>query len=146
MVRGYFDDRDSLEPVSRLEFMDRLKAGLVTVLDVRPEDEFALAICPERSTSRSANSKSGWRTSTRIRKSLPTAAVRIASCHTKQWRCSEPVASRSVAWRTGCRSGGPPVCRWRSVQIRASSEAPNKGAPGKPTSKLAAKSTLKVPL
>jgi len=42
VVRGYFQNRDSLEPVSRLELMDRLKAGLVTVLDVRPEDEFAL--------------------------------------------------------------------------------------------------------
>ena len=42
VVRGYFDRRDSLEPVSRLELMERVKAGLVTVLDVRPEDEFAL--------------------------------------------------------------------------------------------------------
>ncbi len=46
VVRGYFHDRDSLEPVSRLELMDRLKAGLVTVLDVRPEDEFALGHVP----------------------------------------------------------------------------------------------------
>jgi ArsR family transcriptional regulator len=42
VVRAYFHDRDSLEPVSRLELMSRLQTGLVTVLDVRPEDEFAL--------------------------------------------------------------------------------------------------------
>jgi rhodanese-related sulfurtransferase/DNA-binding transcriptional ArsR family regulator len=42
VVRNYFDRRDSLEPVSRLELIDRVKAGLVTVLDVRPADEFAL--------------------------------------------------------------------------------------------------------
>jgi ArsR family transcriptional regulator len=42
VVRAYFHDRDSLEPVSRLELMNRLQSGLVTVLDVRPEDEFAL--------------------------------------------------------------------------------------------------------
>jgi rhodanese-related sulfurtransferase/DNA-binding transcriptional ArsR family regulator len=42
VVRGYFDHRDSLEPVSRVQLMERVKAGLVTVLDVRPEDEFAL--------------------------------------------------------------------------------------------------------
>jgi rhodanese-related sulfurtransferase/DNA-binding transcriptional ArsR family regulator len=42
VVRGYFQNRDSLEPVSRAALMDRLKAGIVTVLDVRPEDEFAL--------------------------------------------------------------------------------------------------------
>jgi rhodanese-related sulfurtransferase/DNA-binding transcriptional ArsR family regulator len=46
LVRGYFDRRDSLEPVSRLELMDRVKAGIVTVLDVRPGDEFALGHIP----------------------------------------------------------------------------------------------------
>lgn len=46
VVRSYFDNRDSLEPVSRHQLMDRLKAGLVTVLDVRPEDEFALGHLP----------------------------------------------------------------------------------------------------
>ena len=46
VVRGYFRNRDSLEPVSRLELMERLKAGIVTVLDVRPEDEFALGHLP----------------------------------------------------------------------------------------------------
>jgi ArsR family transcriptional regulator len=46
VVRGYFQDRDSLEAVSRLELMERLKAGLVTVLDVRPEDEFVLGHVP----------------------------------------------------------------------------------------------------
>jgi rhodanese-related sulfurtransferase len=46
VVRGYFDHRDSLEPVSRVDLMERVKAGLVTVLDVRPEDEFALGHVP----------------------------------------------------------------------------------------------------
>jgi rhodanese-related sulfurtransferase/DNA-binding transcriptional ArsR family regulator len=42
LVRDYFRDRDNLEPVSRPELLDRLKSGLATALDVRPEDEFAL--------------------------------------------------------------------------------------------------------
>jgi len=46
VVRSYFENRDNLEPVSRLELMQRLKAGLVTVLDLRPEDEFALGHLP----------------------------------------------------------------------------------------------------
>ncbi|WP_424361408.1 ArsR/SmtB family transcription factor [Methylocystis parvus] len=46
IVRSYFDDRDSLEPVSRAELAERLRAGTVTVLDVRPEDEFALGHVP----------------------------------------------------------------------------------------------------
>jgi rhodanese-related sulfurtransferase/DNA-binding transcriptional ArsR family regulator len=42
VVRSYFERRDTLEPVSRADLMEQLRAGLVTVLDVRPEDEFAL--------------------------------------------------------------------------------------------------------
>jgi len=46
VVRSYFNDRDSLEPISRADLVHRLKVGLVTVLDVRPEDEFALGHLP----------------------------------------------------------------------------------------------------
>ena len=42
IVRGYFADRDSMEPVSREQLAERLRDGVVTVLDVRPADEFAL--------------------------------------------------------------------------------------------------------
>lgn len=46
ILRGYFRARDSLEPVSREELQARMKEGLVTVLDVRPSDEFALGHIP----------------------------------------------------------------------------------------------------
>jgi rhodanese-related sulfurtransferase/predicted transcriptional regulator len=46
VVRRYFDERDSMEAVSRQELLERSRAGTVTVLDVRPEDEFALAHLP----------------------------------------------------------------------------------------------------
>jgi rhodanese-related sulfurtransferase/biotin operon repressor len=46
IIRTYFLERDNLEPVSRAELMARMKKGLVTVLDVRPEDEFALGHLP----------------------------------------------------------------------------------------------------
>jgi ArsR family transcriptional regulator len=42
IVGGYFHDRDALEPVTREELLTRSRDGLVTVLDVRPADEFAL--------------------------------------------------------------------------------------------------------
>jgi rhodanese-related sulfurtransferase/DNA-binding transcriptional ArsR family regulator len=41
VIGNYFHARDALEPVSRSELARRLKEGLVTLLDVRPEDEFA---------------------------------------------------------------------------------------------------------
>lgn len=46
ILLNYFHDRDSLEPISRKELQQRLSKRSVTVLDVRPEDEFALAHVP----------------------------------------------------------------------------------------------------
>ena len=47
LVDGYFRTRDSFEPVSRKELARRIKDGLVTVLDVRPADEFAAGHLPK---------------------------------------------------------------------------------------------------
>ena len=46
VMAAYFRARDALEPVSRDELTDRLRDGLVTVLDVRPETEFRLGHLP----------------------------------------------------------------------------------------------------
>jgi len=46
VLQSYFYDRDSLEPVSRAELVQRSRDGAVTILDVRPEDEFALGHLP----------------------------------------------------------------------------------------------------
>jgi len=47
VIASYFRARDELEPVSRDELLDRLRAGSAAVLDVRPEDEFANGHLPE---------------------------------------------------------------------------------------------------
>jgi ArsR family transcriptional regulator len=46
VVTDYFQARDALEPVSRDDLVARLRKARVTVLDVRPEDEFALGHLP----------------------------------------------------------------------------------------------------
>lgn len=46
VMADYFRARDALEPVSRDDLVSRLHDGLVTVLDVRPEDEFAVGHLP----------------------------------------------------------------------------------------------------
>lgn len=46
MMSDYFGTRDALAPVSRKELLASLKAGTVTLLDVRPGDEFALGHLP----------------------------------------------------------------------------------------------------
>lgn len=46
IVGSYFTDLDDLEPVSREALLERLRDGEVTVLDVRPADEFAIGHLP----------------------------------------------------------------------------------------------------
>ena len=46
VLRGYFHERDDMEAVSHEELMDRTRDGLVTVLDVRPKDEFMMEHLP----------------------------------------------------------------------------------------------------
>jgi ArsR family transcriptional regulator len=46
VMTDYFHARDALEAVSREDLISRLRNGLVTVLDVRPEDEFVLGHLP----------------------------------------------------------------------------------------------------
>jgi ArsR family transcriptional regulator len=46
VMADYFRARDALEPVSRDDLLSRLSDRLVTLLDVRPEDEFAVGHLP----------------------------------------------------------------------------------------------------
>jgi len=46
LVQGYFQARDALEPLSRDDLVGRLKEGSVTLLDVRPPEEFAAGHVP----------------------------------------------------------------------------------------------------
>ena len=46
IVSDYFNRLDSLDPVSREALVKRLDDGSVVLLDVRPEDEFALGHLP----------------------------------------------------------------------------------------------------
>ena len=46
IVRLYLVGKDDLEPVSAKELLGRARKGLVTVLDVRPPEEFAAAHLP----------------------------------------------------------------------------------------------------
>ncbi len=46
VLRGYFHKRDDMEAVSHAELLERSRDGLVTVLDVRPKDEFEMDHLP----------------------------------------------------------------------------------------------------
>jgi ArsR family transcriptional regulator len=46
VVRSYFNKLDDLEPVTRKQLQKMIRQGAVTVLDVRPPDEFVLGHVP----------------------------------------------------------------------------------------------------
>lgn len=46
VMATYFRARDEMEPVSREDLLTRMQDGLVTVLDLRPADEFTLGHVP----------------------------------------------------------------------------------------------------
>ncbi len=46
LVNTFLTVKDSLEPVPAVELLQRARSGLVTVLDVRPSDEFAAGHVP----------------------------------------------------------------------------------------------------
>ena len=46
IVRLYFASKDELEPIPAKELLDRARKGLVTVVDVRPPEEFAAGHVP----------------------------------------------------------------------------------------------------
>lgn len=46
IVRLYLSEKDALEPVPAKELLERTRKGLVTVLDVRPAEEFAAGHLP----------------------------------------------------------------------------------------------------
>ncbi len=46
LISDYFEQIDSMEPVSRQDLIGRLETGDVLLLDVRPEDEYELGHLP----------------------------------------------------------------------------------------------------
>jgi rhodanese-related sulfurtransferase len=47
VISSYFRERDALEPISRKELTRRVRNDIVTLLDVRPDDEFAAGHLPK---------------------------------------------------------------------------------------------------
>ncbi len=46
IVAGYFNERDSMEAISRSELLERNQEGLVIILDVRPNEEYQAGHIP----------------------------------------------------------------------------------------------------
>ena len=46
ITRQFIDERDAMEPIDRMALLKRVRKGLVTVLDVRPGDEYTAGHIP----------------------------------------------------------------------------------------------------
>lgn len=47
LVRNYLQTKDGMEPIPRKELLERMREGTVTVLDVRPPEEYASGHLPK---------------------------------------------------------------------------------------------------
>lgn len=79
LVRQYYTDRDSLEPISRDELQARVAARSVLVLDVRPAMEYAAGHLPGAVSIPSTNWPSGLMNSRPASTSSP-AAEDLTAC------------------------------------------------------------------
>ena len=107
-IQAYLTSKDELEPVSRIALLGRVGDGLVTVLDVRPPEEYAAGHVP------GAVNVSLKELPKRLREfkrnSEIVAYCRSPICATKPPRASS--SEDSTSWKlpaslgikTGCRS------------------------------------------
>jgi DNA-binding transcriptional ArsR family regulator len=100
VLAGYFNQRDSMEPVSRKELSRRLRDGLVTLL----------VTYPTRSTSHCATLRVVSASFQRSRKSSRTVEGRTACLRSKRWQCCEVAVLKRGDWKMDIRNGRRQVC------------------------------------
>ncbi|MGB4336289.1 MAG: rhodanese-like domain-containing protein [Chromatiaceae bacterium] len=112
LVASYLKGRDALEPVPAQELLDRVRDGLVTLLDVRPPEEYdqahvagALNVPLEQLRERLGElpRDRGW---------WLIAGAPGVSCPSRPWRSCVRQGLPPGASRTACPSGAGPGCRW----------------------------------
>ena len=103
-----FERLDALEPVSREEVLRRLREGSVTLLDVRPGDEFALGHLPGAMNVPLDELKQRLAELQTIRRWSPTAGAPGASCRSRRSPPSGTGAARHAVSRTASPNGGRP--------------------------------------
>ena len=113
VVRSYFHERDSLEPVSREELAGAARARARDGARRAPGRRICLGPCAGRDrTSRCASLKRASPSSTRDRRSSPTAAAPTACCPSKRSQHFAHAASRRRRLEDGLpewRAAGLPV-------------------------------------
>ena len=110
LIGGYFHERDALEPVGRGELVRRLKDGLVTVLDVRPEDEFTAGHLPNAVNIPLRDLAQRLREFLEFARSSLIVEAPTVYSPLKPWPCCVAADLRLGVLRTDIPNGRPPAC------------------------------------
>ena len=106
VTRQYLEERGALEPVGDDELVRRVRAGEVTLIDVRPREEYLARTFQAPSPRLSQNSESASERCRNAATSWRIAAARTASWRLTPWRFCGARGSGLIAWSVACPSGG----------------------------------------
>ena len=105
IVSSYFSKCDNMEALSRQQLIERIDTGLVTILDVRPANEFNMAHLPGAINIPLKQLSDRLSELQKIKRSLPTAGAHFVSSHLRQSLCCEKKGSRQDVWKTAIQNG-----------------------------------------
>ena len=105
ILDGLSGDAPAPEPITRADLAERLAQGAVTLLDIRPEDEFAAGHIPGARNTTLADLAGSCPRSTQRPRSSPIAVAPIASTPIRLSPASVTKASTRAAWWAACPNG-----------------------------------------
>ena len=109
LAAAYLGDRDRLEQIGRNELAERLAAGDVVVVDVRPAAEYAAGHIAGARSIPIDQLAASIKPSPPASRSSPTAAGRTACSPTTPSACCAGAAARHDDSRTASRNGSAPI-------------------------------------
>src|SRR6266481_5464086 len=127
LIKSFLSKKDNLEPVSADELRKLTRRGAVTVVDVRPPEEYAAGHLPGALNLPLPSWPSTCTSSLRIARSWPIAAARIACFRTTRSKCFAPKAARRGASPKATRSGRARDCQSIAVLRSPLAEALSAG-------------------
>ena len=80
-----YRNRDNMEKIEMDELLARMKRDDVTLIDVRPRDEYEALHIPGANSIPLVELEKTWRCSRQARKSLPIVGESIACCRWRRW-------------------------------------------------------------
>ena len=117
VLNSYFRERDNLEPVSRKELLRRMRDGLVTLIDTRPEEEFSAGHLPGAINLPLSELKRRLRELPRDQEIVAYCRGPTVSSRMRRWRSCVGEASKPCGSKTDTPSGRQPVCPWNTPRI-----------------------------